>query len=176
MTQTKQPPENPERFSADAAGRAAFRKSLRRGQVLEFFAQLPRCVVAMEACWGSHHWAREIGKLGHEVRLIAPAYVKPFVRRQKNDAADAEAICEAAQRSNMRFVTVKSEATQASAAVFPVRELLVRQRTQAISALRGHLGEFGVIAAQGATNAAKWRVLKTKASSFRRRRERRSWG
>ena len=143
---------------SDAMGRAVFRKTLRRGQVLEFFSRLPRCVVAMEACGGSHYWAREIGKFGHEVRLIAPAYVKPFVKRQKNDAADAEAICEAAQRPNMRFVAVKSEATQASATVFRVRELLVRQRTQAISALRGHLGEFGVIAAQGATNATKLMV------------------
>jgi transposase len=97
---------------ADASGAFAFRKTLRRAKVLEFFRDLPRCVVAMEACGGAHHWAREIGRLGHEVRLIPPIYVKPFVKRQKNDASDAEAICEAAQRPTMRFVAVKSESAQ----------------------------------------------------------------
>jgi transposase len=103
----------------------------------------------MEACGGAHHWGREIGRLGHEVKLIAPAYVKPFVRRQKNDMADAEAICEAAQRPTMRFVPVKSELAQASALVFRTRDLLVRQRTQLINALRGHMTEFGMVVAQG---------------------------
>ncbi len=93
---------------------------------------------------GAHFWAREIGKLGHEARLISPTYVKPFVKRQKNDMADAEAICEAAVRPSMRFVPVKSEDVQGSAMVFRVRELLIRQRTQAINALRGHLTEFGI--------------------------------
>ena len=140
---------------ADASGRAVLRKKLRRDQVLVFFSQLPTCLVAMEACGGAHFWGREIGKLGHEVRLIPPAYVKPFVKRQKNDAADAEAICEAATRPTMRFVPVKSEETQAAAMVFRIRELLIRQRTQAINALRGHLGEFGHIVPQGAANASK---------------------
>lgn len=109
----------------------------------------------MEACGGAHFRGREIGKLGHRVRLIPPACVKPFVQRQKNDAADAEAICEAAQRPAMRFVPVKSEATQGAAMVFRIRELRIRQRTQAINALRGHLGEFGQIVPQGAANAAR---------------------
>ena len=140
---------------ADASGKVLFRKKLRRGQVLEFFNELPACVIAMEACGGAHFWGREIGKLGHEVRLIPPSYVKPFLKRQKNDAADAEAICEAAVRPTMRFVSVKSEETQGAAMVFRVRELLIRQRTQTINALRGHLNEFGQIVPQGIANASK---------------------
>ena len=139
---------------ADASGRAVLRKKLRRDQVLAFFGQLPRCVVAMEACGGAHFWGREIGNLGHDVRLIPPAHVKRFVKRQKNDAADAEAIWEAAQRPTMRFVPVKSEETQSSAMAFRIREFLIRQRTQAINALRGHLGEFGQSVPQGAASAA----------------------
>ena len=113
------------------------RNKLRRDQVLAFFSQLQPCVVAMEACGGAHFWGREIGTLGHDVRLIPPASVKPFVKRQKNDGADAEAICEAAQRPTMRFAPVKSEETQGVTMVFCVRELLIRQRTQVINALRG---------------------------------------
>ena len=134
---------------ATASGAVAFRKKLRRDQVLVFFSAQPHCLVAMEACASSHYWAREISKIGHEVRLIPPAYVKPFVKRQKNDAADAEAICEAAQRPTMRFVAVKSEVKQAAAVIFRARDLLVGQRTQIINALRGHLAEFGLIAPQG---------------------------
>ena len=102
---------------ADASGKVVFRKRLRREKVLEFFASKPACLVAMEACSSAHHWARELARLGHAVRLIPPAYVKPFVKRQKNDTTDAEAICEAAQRPTMRFVAVKSETAQANAVV-----------------------------------------------------------
>ena len=134
---------------ADSSGRTVFSRTVSRAKLLSFFASQPRCTVAMEACGGSHHWARELAQMGHQVRLIAPAYVKPFVKRQKNDAVDAEAICEAAQRPNMRFVAIKSEEQQASAAVFRARDLLVRQRTQTINALRGLLAEYGWIAPKG---------------------------
>src|SRR4051812_38798470 len=137
---------------ADGSGAVLFRKKLRRAQVLAFFAAQPPCVVAMEACGGAHHWGREISRLGHTVQLIPPRYVKPFVKRQKNDAADAEAICEAAQRPTMRFVTVKSEDEQAEALVFRTRDLLVHQRTQVINAVRGHLSEFGIVVAKGTQN------------------------
>jgi len=140
---------------ADASGAVVFRKRLQRDRVFAFFAGLPPCTVAMDACGGAHHWAREIAKAGHAVRLIPAAYVKPFVKRQKNDAADAEAICEAAQRPTMRFVTVKSEEHQASAVVFRARDLLVRQRTQTINALRGHLAEYGHVVAQGPAHVAR---------------------
>ena len=134
---------------ADAQGRGVFSKRLSRAKVLTFFATQPRCKVALEACGGAHHWARELTALGHEVRLIPPAYVKPFVKRHKNDAIDAEAICEAAQRPTMRFVAIKTEEQQASALVFRTRDLLVRQRTQLINAVRGHLTEYGWVAPQG---------------------------
>jgi transposase len=140
---------------ADDRGGVLFRKRLRRGQLLSFFAALPPCTVAMEACASSHYWGREISKLGHSVKLIAPAYVKPFVKRQKNDAADAEAICEATQRPTMRFVAVKTEEAQAAAILFRARDLLVRQRTQVINALRGHLAEFGMVVSQGPQHVPK---------------------
>jgi len=138
---------------ADASGRVVFRKRLTRAKLLLFFAAQPPCVVALEACAGAHHWARALGELGHTVRLIPPAYVKPYVKRQKNDMADAEAICEAATRPTMRFVPVKSEAQQANGVVFRARDLLVRQRTQCLNALRGHLSEYGYVVAQGITHA-----------------------
>jgi transposase len=139
---------------ADATGHVLFRKRVTRTRLLGFLASHPRCVVAMEACAGSHYWGREIGKLGHTVRLIPPAYVKPFVKRQKNDAADAEAICEAAQRPSMRFVPVKDEGQQANGVVFRARDMLVHQRTQCVNALRGHLSEYGYVFPRGITHAA----------------------
>ena len=134
---------------ADGSGRQLFSCRITRAKLLEFFAGQPRCLVALEACGGAHHWARELTRQGHDVRLIPPAYVKPFVKRQKNDAADAEAICEAVQRPNMRFVAIKSEEQQASALVFRTRDLLVRQRTQTINAIRGHMAEYGWVAPKG---------------------------
>ena len=136
-------------------GSVAFRKKLTRGKVLDFLASRPRCLVVMEACAGAHYWGREIGKLGHEVKLVPPVYVKPFVKRHKNDEADAEAICEAAFLPTMHFVAVKTEEQQARGMLFRTRDLLVRQRTQTINALRGHLAEFGVIASQGPTHVAR---------------------
>ena len=134
---------------ARADGSVAFRRKLSRDRLLSFLAAQPRCLVAMEACATAHGWGREIEKLGHAVRLIPPIYVKPYVKRHKNDTADAEAIAEAASRPTMRFVAVKTEAQQARAMLFRTRDLLVRQRTQLINALRGHLAEHGVVAARG---------------------------
>ncbi len=134
---------------AAANGAVVFRKKLTRDRLMIFLDAQPRCIVAMEACATAHGWGREIEKLGHTVRLIPPNYVKPFVKRQKNDTADAEAIAEAASCPTMRFVAVKTEAQQARAMLFRTRDLLVRQRTQVINALRGHLAEHGVVAAQG---------------------------
>lgn len=134
---------------ARSDGSVAFRRTISRAKLLSFFATTPKCLVAMEACASAHHWAREISALGHDVRLIAPIYVKPFVKRNKNDAADAEAIAEAASRPTMRFVAVKSVEKQAAGIAFKARDLLVRQRTQAINALRGHMAEYGVIAPNG---------------------------
>ena len=139
---------------ADADGSAIVKRKLRRSEILRFFEKLPRCLVGMEACGGSHYWAREIAAFGHDVRLIPPIYVKPFVKRGKTDAADAEAISEAVVRKTMRFVPVKSADQQASATVLKTRALLVRQQTQTINALRAHLSEFGIIAATGKAKVA----------------------
>lgn len=134
-------------------GTVAFNRSLRRVQVLSFFETLPPCLVGVEACGASHYWAREIAKRGHEVRLIPPAYVKPYVKRGKSDAIDAAAICEAVTRPTMRFVAVKSPEQQAVLALHRVRDLVVRQRTQIVNMLRSVLAEFGLVVRQGAGHA-----------------------
>lgn len=134
---------------ATATDKPVFRKKLSRGQFLKFLSQQPLCVVAMEACASSHYWGREIMKLGHDVRLIPPIYVKPIVKRQKNDANDAEAIAEAAVRPTMRFVPVKSAEQQSRTMGFKTRDLFVRQRNAIINAPRGHLMEYGIIAPPG---------------------------
>lgn len=125
-------------------------REVRRKDVLAFFAGLPPVLIGMEACGSAHHWGRELQALGHDVRLIPPAYVKPYVKRQKNDAADAAAICEAVTRPSMRFVSVRSVDNQAALMEHKAREMLVAQRTQLLNGLRGHLAEIGIIAAQGA--------------------------
>ncbi len=132
----------------DARGRVVLRKRLARAKVLEFFANLPRCVIGLEACGGAHYWARELARLGHDARLMPPQYVKAYVKTNKHDAADAEACCEAVQRPSMRFVAVKTEAQQATLMLHRVRDQLIGQRTATINALRGHLAEFGIVAAQ----------------------------
>jgi len=133
----------------DTSGRVVLRRQLRRGAVEPFFAKLSPCTVGMEACASAHHWARVIGRYGHQVRLMPPAYVKPYVKRNKNDGRDAEAICEAVSRPTMRFVPVKSVEQQATMAVHTTRALLVRQRTMIANSLRAALSELGIVAAQG---------------------------
>src|SRR5579863_9462276 len=133
----------------DASGQAVVQRQLRRGQVLKFFSHHPPALIGMEACGSAHYWARELTKLGHEVKLMPAAYVKPYVKRGKNDARDAEACCEAVSRPTMRFVPVKTVAQQCARAVHRARDLLVRQRTQAGNALRGLLYEMGLIGSKG---------------------------
>ena len=140
---------------ADQDGRPVVRKKLRRGQVLGFFAELSPCLIGLEACASAHYWARELQALGHEVRLIPPQYVKPFVKTNKNDASDAEAICEALIRPTMRFAPIKSAEQQSVLMLHRARELLVRQKTMLINALRGHCGELGIVVAQGASRVAE---------------------
>jgi transposase len=133
----------------DSSGKVVVTRQLRRKQVLEFFGKLSPCLIGMEACGTAHHWARELTKLGHTVRMMPPSYVKGYVKRSKNDAADAAAICEAVTRPSMRFVPVKTAEQQAALMLHRSRDLLVRQRTQLINALRAHLAELGLVAAAG---------------------------
>ena len=133
----------------DTNGVVVVRRQLKRRYVLVFFEKLPPCLVGIEACASSHHWSRELQALGHTVRLMPPAYVKPYVKRQKNDAADAEAICEAVTRANMRFVPTKTPEQQSVLVLHRTRHLFIRQQTSVINAIRAHLAEFGVIAPVG---------------------------
>ncbi|MEO0498581.1 MAG: IS110 family transposase [Pseudomonadota bacterium] len=139
-----------------ADGTVAFNKSLRRAQLLQFFETLEPCLIGMEACGSSHHWARQFRKLGHEVRLMPAMYVKAYVKRGKSDAIDAEAICEAVTRPTMRFVAIKTEEQQGVLFLQRARDLIVRQRTQLSNMLRGLLGEFGIVIAQGIGSAVKF--------------------
>jgi transposase len=139
----------------NAEGFAVIRKKLGRASLLPFFSKLPPCVVGMEACATAHYWARELRALGHNVKLMPPAYVKPYIKRGKNDAADAEAICEAVTRPAMRFVPIKSTEQQSVLMLHRSRDLLIRQRTMLANALRGHLAELGIVAAQGFRNLSK---------------------
>ena len=133
----------------DAEGKAVIRRQLKRRYVLAFFQKLPSCLVGIEACASSHHWSRELQALGHTVRLMPPAYVKPYVKRQKNDAADAEAICEAVTRANMRFVATKTPEQQSCLMLHRTRHLFIRQQTAVINSIRAHLAEFGIVAPVG---------------------------
>ena len=135
--------------AVDAAGKVVIRRQLKRRYVLAFFEKLPPCLIGIEACASSHYWSRELQALGHSVRLMPPAYVKPYVKRQKNDATDAEAICEAVTRANMRFVETKTADQQSGLVLHRTRHLCMRQQTSVINAIRAHLAEFGVVAPVG---------------------------
>jgi len=138
----------------DAAGQVLIRRQLKRRYVLAFFQKLTPCVVGLEACASSHYWSRELQAVGHTVRLMPPAYVKPYVKRQKNDMADAEAICEAVTRSNMRFVPTKTPEQQSGQVLHRTRHLLICQQTSVINAIRAHLAEFGIVAPVGRQGVA----------------------
>jgi transposase len=139
----------------DADGHVVLRRRLRRAEVIAFFSSLPPCLVGMEACSTAHHWARELSALGHDVRLMPPTYVKPYVKRGKNDTADAEAICEAVTRPTMRFVPIKSAEQQSVLVLHRTRDLLIRQRTMLANSLRAHCAEFGLVVAQGMAKLAE---------------------
>ena len=141
--------------AVDERGKTALKKQLKRGQVVEFFANLPVCLIGMEACGSAHHWARKLAGFGHTVRLMAPQFVKPYVKTNKNDAADAEAICEAVSRPNMRFVPIKNIEQQSVLALHRVRQSFVKARTAQSNQIRGLLAEFGLVVPVGIANIAK---------------------
>ena len=147
----------------DQDGQVLIRRQLRRGELIGFFRRLPPCLIGMEACSTAHFWARELAALGHEVRLMPAAYVKPYIKRGKSDALDAAGICEAVTRPTMRYVAIKSSEQQAVLMLHRTRELLVRQRTMLVNALRGHLAEYGIIAPQGLPSVPKLREVAEKA-------------
>jgi len=135
--------------AVDAKGNVVLRRQIKRRYVLAFFQKLPPCLVGIEACASAHHWSRQLQALGHTVRLMPPAYVTPYVKRHKNDAIDAEAICEAVTRPNMRFVATKTREQQSCLTLHRTRHLLIRQQTSVINAIRAHLAEFGIVAPVG---------------------------
>ena len=139
----------------DGTGTVVIRKRVSRAKILEFFADLPPCLVGIEACPSAHHWGRELQLLGHTVKLMPPSYVKAYLKRSKNDANDAEAICEAVTRPSMRFVPIKTKQQQTALMLHRTRQLLVRQRTMLSNALRGHLAELGVVSAKGRNGTAE---------------------
>ena len=152
---------------ADAEGNVAIRRQLRRRYVLAFFEKLPPCLVGIEACASSHHWSRELQALGHTVRLMPPAYVKPYVKRHKNDAIDAEAICEAVTRPNMRFVATKTREQQSCLTLHRTRHLFIRHQTSVINAIRAHLAEFGIVAPVGRNGVEELLTVVADASDKR---------
>jgi transposase len=158
----------------DADGEVVVRRQIRRAQLLQYFSKQPGCLVGIEACASAHYWARELGLLGHQVRLMPASYVKPYVKRQKNDLADAEAICEAVTRPTMRFVEVKSPEQQSVMVLHRVRLMLIRQRTQLSNAIRGHMAEFGLIAPIGREGLQKLINLIVEANGSRVPEEARS--
>src|SRR5678816_3273333 len=151
----------------DAAGQVVVRRRLKRRYVLAFFEKLPPCLVGIEACASSHHWSRELQTLGHTVRLMPPAYVKPYVKRQKNDAADAEAICEAVTRANMRFVETKTPEQQSCLMLHRTRHLFIRQQTSVINAIRAHMAELGIVTPVGRKGVEQLLAIVTDAGDER---------
>ena len=151
----------------DTEGNVLIRRQLKRRHVLAFFEKLPPCLVGIEACATSHHWSRQLKALGHRVRLMPPAYVKPYVKRQKNDAADAEAICEAVTRANMRFVETKTSEQQSCLMLHRTRQLFIRQQTSGINAIRAHMAEFGIVAPVGRKGVEQLLAIVTEASDQR---------
>ena len=149
----------------DDAGRMTLRRRLSRHELVPYFAKISPCLIGMEACSAAHHWARELSRFGHSVRLIPPQYAKPYVKRNKTDAADAEAICEAVARPNMRYVPIKTLDQQSVLSLHRVRALFVRQRTAAINTVRGLLTEFGIIAGKGIGRIAELRSRANEADS-----------